>query len=314
MHDFYCSVIVPVYRGAPTLPLLADRVSAVFSARNQSYELIFVEDGGGDTSWDVIGQLSQVDPRVKGIRLRRNFGQHNAILCGIRAARGTTIVTIDDDLQNPPDEIARLLDKLEEGFDVVYGAPNNQTHGFLRNTASRVVKFSLRSSMGAANASNVSSFRAFRTSLRDAFGNYQSPTVSIDVLLTWGTSAFSSVVVRQDKRQGGQSGYSLARLVIHAFNMMTGFSTLPLQFASLTGFAFAVFGFILLAYVLIQYLIVGSAVPGFAFIASMVAIFSGVQLFAIGIIGEYLGRIHLRTMNRPPYFVHEETARRGEGL
>jgi undecaprenyl-phosphate 4-deoxy-4-formamido-L-arabinose transferase len=303
--EVYCSIVVPVYRSAPTLTVLADRIMATFVERKRSCELIFVEDCGGDASWEVIRQLAHAHRNIKGIKLRRNYGQHNAILCGIRAATGRNIVTLDDDLQNPPEEIARLLDKLEEGFDVVYGTPDVKTHGFLRDTASRITKLTLQRSMGAANASNVSAFRVFRSSLRRAFETYQSPTVNIDVLLTWATASFSSVPVRQDKREIGQSGYTLPKLVIHAFNMMTGFSTVPLQFASLTGFSFALFGVVLLAYVLIQYLIVGSAVPGFAFIASMIAIFSGVQLFAIGIIGEYLGRIHLRTMSRPPYFVDE---------
>jgi hypothetical protein len=163
----------------------------------------------------------------------------------------------------------------------------------------------LQGSMGVQVASSVSAFRAFRSPLIQAFDKYQSPTVNIDVLLSWSTASFAAVRVRQDKRAAGQSGYTLGKLVIHAFNMLTGFSTLPLQIASFAGFAFALFGFFLLTYVVGRYLAYGAAVPGFAFLASMIAIFSGVQLFAIGIIGEYLGRVHLRTMNRPPYFVDQ---------
>jgi glycosyltransferase involved in cell wall biosynthesis len=301
----YCSVVVPVYRGALTLPLLAEQVKITCASLGRSYELIFVEDCGGDDSWRVIQQLARSDPNVTGIKLRRNYGQHNALLCGIRSAQGSVIVTLDDDLQNPPSEIPKLLETLDAGVDVVYGTPADETHGFLRNLASRITKLTLQGSMGVQVASSVSAFRAFRSPLIQAFDKYQSPTVNIDVLLSWSTASFAAVRVRQDKRAAGQSGYTLGKLVIHAFNMLTGFSTLPLQIASFAGFAFALFGFFLLTYVVGRYLAYGAAVPGFAFLASMIAIFSGVQLFAIGIIGEYLGRVHLRTMNRPPYFVDQ---------
>ena len=256
---------------------------------------------------EIIQHLAAIDPRVRGIRFSRNYGQHNALLCGIRAARCNVIVTLDDDLQNPPEEIPKLLARLSEGFDVVYGAPTQEQHGFLRNQASRITKIALQSAMGADTARHVSAFRAFRTRVRDAFEGFRSPYVSIDVLLTWGTTRFSYLGVRHDPRTVGSSNYSLRKLITHALNMMTGFTTIPLQLASIAGFAFSLFGFCILGYVVIRYLIQGGTVPGFAFLASIVAIFSGVQLAALGIIGEYLARMHLRTMDRPPYLVQEST-------
>jgi undecaprenyl-phosphate 4-deoxy-4-formamido-L-arabinose transferase len=157
--------------------------------------------------------------------------------------------------------------------------------------------------MGAETARRVSAFRIFRTRLREAFHEYRGPHVSIDVLLTWGTTRFTYVIVRHEPRRLGSSNYTVWKLVNHAFTMMTGFSTLPLQLASVIGFLFTAFGLLILAYVLVNFLVVGSAVPGFAFLASIVAIFSGAQLFALGIIGEYLARIHFRTMDRPAYVV-----------
>jgi undecaprenyl-phosphate 4-deoxy-4-formamido-L-arabinose transferase len=159
--------------------------------------------------------------------------------------------------------------------------------------------------MGAPNARQVSALRVFRTRLRNAFADYRSPTVNIDVLLTWSTTSFSAVRVRHETRKVGESGYTSRKLVLHALNMMTGFSTRPLQLASLMGFAFALLGLIILTYVLIRWLLQGSTVPGFAFLASVIAIFSGSQLLALGIIGEYLARIHFRTMDRPSYLVRE---------
>ncbi|WP_295543722.1 glycosyltransferase family 2 protein [uncultured Thiohalocapsa sp.] len=299
------SFVVPVYRSAESLPELHQRLTAEFGAAPDGFELIFVEDCGGDQSWEVIQQLAAQDPRVRGFRMSRNYGQHNALLCGIRAAQGEIIVTLDDDLQHPPEEIPKLLVKLDEGYDVVYGPPEREQHGLLRDLASQITKLALEGAMGAANARQVSALRAFRTRLRDAFADYRSPTVNIDVLLTWATTRFSAVRVRHEARKFGQSGYTPRKLVRHALNMMTGFSTRPLQLASMMGFAFALFGLVILAYVLLRWLLQGSAVPGFAFLASIIAIFSGAQLMALGIMGEYLARMHLRTMERPPYLVRD---------
>jgi glycosyltransferase involved in cell wall biosynthesis len=301
------SIVVPCFRSGDNLRFLHERLLAVLEPVFSDIELIFVEDGGGDDTWLIILDIVSKDPRARGIKLARNYGQHNALLCGIRAASGELVVTMDDDLQNPPEEIPKLLKKLEEGYDVVYGSPERETHGFLRDMASRITKLALQGSMGVSSASKVSAFRAFRTRLRNSFSDYRSPTVNIEVLLTWGTTKFASVNVRQDKRLVGQSGYTLGKLIMHAINMMTGFSTLPLQVASIIGLVFAFGGFVILVYVLVQYAIFGSAVPGFSFLASIISIFSGVQLFALGIIGEYIARMHFRSMERPPYAVGEET-------
>ena len=301
------SAVVPVYRSASGLGDLHRRLSEALGALSSDYEIILVEDGGGDGSWSTIESLAKADPRVRGVAMSRNYGQHNALLCGIRMARYGLIVTLDDDLQNPPEEIAKLVDRLGDDTDVVYGTPAVEQHGFLRNQASRITKFALQAAMGAETARHVSAFRVFRTRLREAFATYRGPYVSIDVLLTWGTTRFAHVPVRHEPRTIGASNYSMRKLITHAFNMMTGFSTLPLQMASVIGFVFTAFGVLILAFVLLNYLANGSAVPGFAFLASIVAIFSGAQLFALGIIGEYLARMHFRSMDRPTYVVSETT-------
>lgn len=301
------SLVVPVFRSEETLPELYRRIVAAVEPIDADFELLLVEDGGGDGSWGVIEQLARAHSRIRGLRMARNYGQHNALLCGIRAARGEIVVTLDDDLQNPPEEIATLLDRLGDSYDVVYGKPRKEQHGFLRGQASRITKLALQNAMGAETASNVSAFRAFRTRLRDAFAEYRSPNVNIDVLLTWGTTRFIAVEVRHDERHAGVSGYTVRMLIIHALNMMTGFSTLPLQLASVVGIIFGILGFLMMTYVVGRYFIDGSSVPGFPFLASIIAIFSGVQLFALGIFGEYLARMHHRSMERPPYTVQQVT-------
>ena len=293
------SVIIPVYNSEGIMAGLVAQLARALPMLSERYEVILVNDGSHDLSWEVICQLAQDYPWVRGINLMRNYGQHNALLCGIRAAQHEVIITMDDDLQHPPGEIPKLLGKLAEGYDVVYGTPEKKQHGLWRNLASRVTKLALQSIMGVETARNVSAFRAFRTQIRDAFANYQSPSVSIDVLLGWGTTRFAAVPVRHDPRRVGGSNYTFRKLVSHALDMMTGFSTWPLRAASLVGFGFTLFGFAVLIYVLGRYLIEGGSVPGFPFLASIIAIFSGAQLFALGIIGEYLARMHFRSMGRP---------------
>jgi len=305
------SVVVPVYNGSESLPELADRLERVLESRQGGFELIMVDDGSSDRSWETIEKLSSEREWVKGFSLMRNYGQHNALLCGIRAAGYSVTVTIDDDLQNPPEEIPALLRELSPGTDVVYGTPEHEKHTLWRVVASALTKLVLKKSMGVETASNVSAFRAFRTGIREAFSSYGGPFVSLDVLLTWGSTRFRAVPVAHSPRKYGASNYTFRMLITHALNMMTGFSTLPLEVASVLGFAFTVFGILVFLYVLGRLVIEGGSVPGFPFLASIIAIFSGVQLFSLGIIGEYLARVHFRTMDKPPYTVRTTTESEG---
>lgn len=316
-RDYPISIVIPAYNSAPILPELAERIESVLTqawTRAADSEVIIVNDGSKDGTWEAICALAQGNGRIRGVNMMRNYGQHNALLCGIRMAKHPVIVTMDDDLQHPPEEISKLLDKLDEGYDVVYGTPQREQHGLWRDVASRATKMALQSSMGAETARSVSAFRAFRTKVRNAFTQYNSPFVSIDVLLTWGTTRFSHVSVRHDPRTVGVSNYTFGKLIRHAVNMATGFSTLPLQLASLVGFTFTIFGLIMLIYVVVRYFLEGGSVPGFPFLASTIAIFSGAQLFALGIIGEYLARMHFRMMEKPTYTVRETTEDQGPGI
>jgi len=301
------SVLIPVYRSEATLPPLIKRLAATLSAMQADYEVILINDGSPDRSWEIICSLAKEHPFIQGINLTRNFGQHNALLCGIRAARKDIILTIDADLQNPPEEIPKLIDKLDEGYDIVYGVPQKKQHGPMRLMASWMVRITLKSALYVESAFQGSSFRAFRTQIREAFDNFQGPSVSLDVLLTWGSTRLCSIPVKHEARPAGESSYSFIKLFAHCLDVMTGFSTMPLQLASLIGFFFTLFGVGVFVYVVGRYLILGYSVPGFPFLASIIAIFAGAQLFALGIIGAYLARIHFRIMNRPTYVVRSTT-------
>ena len=301
------SVVVPVYNSAAILPELVKRLEPILRSLERPFELILVNDGSRDGSWQVIQQLAASHSWVRGICMMRNYGQHNALLAGIRAATYDKLMTMDDDLQHPPEELPKLLAALTDDFDVVYAPPETEQHGLLRDLASVATKIALSSAMGAGSARQVSAWRIFRTQVRDAFAQCHAPLVSIDVLLTWGTTRFGACPLRHDPRTIGKSNYTFGKLVRHAFNMMTGFSVLPLQLASIIGFVFFLFGVGVLAYVLLMVVWKGSSVAGFPFLASIIAIFSGAQLFALGIIGEYLARMHFRIMEKPSYVIRQTT-------
>lgn len=300
------SVVVPVYNNAPGLPALLERLQRTLESLAVPFEVILVNDGSADDSWDVILRARRERPWLRGIHLMRNYGQHNALLCGIRQARFPITVTLDDDLQNPPEEIPKLLDKLAQGYDLVYGTPSNPRHGHPFLIASYLLKLGLAVAVGAKSARIVSPLRAFRTQLRQAFADVRVPRPIIDIMFTWVTSRIGSVPVRHEERREGKTVYTFARRVVQALDLVTGFSTVPLKIASLIGFAFTLFGILVLVYVIVQYLLFGG-IPGWPFLASTIAIFSGAQLFALGVVGEYLSRVFERIMELPSYAIRETT-------
>ncbi len=303
------SIIIPVFNSADNLKKLNKKLVNISNNLFQEYEIIYVDDGSYDNSVEILKEIIKINQKVKLITLSKNYGQHNALLCGLRSANYEIVITLDDDLQNPPEEIPKLIEKLSDGFDVVYGYPKRERHGLFRNLASIVTKLALKTAMGIDNAKYVSSFRAFKTNLRDSFEQYKGSFVSVDVLLSWGTSSFTAVPVNHDLRKIGKSNYTFNKLVQHALNMLTGFSILPLQIASVMGFLSSFFGLGVLIYVLMRFILQGSPVPGFPFLASIITIFSGAQLLAIGIIGEYLARQHFRLLDKPQYFVKEDDSK-----
>ena len=296
------SVVIPVYNSEATLDELATRLQTALSDLAPKYEVILVNDGSRDGSWQAITRLCEEHAWLQGINLMRNFGQHNALLCGVRAANHNIIITMDDDLQHPPEEIHKLVDHLETGCAVVYGIPDKLPQSIWRNFFSRLIKRVLAFVMGVPGLRDIGAFRAFRSDLQRAFSTYSSPHVILDVLLSWGTTSFGYVTIHEDVRKVGKSNYTLIKLVTTAIFVLTSFSTAPLRIASLIGFVMMLFGLALFIYVIASYLALGS-LPGFPFLASTISLFSGAQLFALGIIGEYLGRIFDRSMERPQYVI-----------
>ncbi|GIH75754.1 glycosyl transferase [Planobispora longispora] len=301
-------MVIPCYRSGRTLPALTARLVSVLRDMSVPHEVILVVDGSPDDTWEVAAALARQVGAVRAIRLSRNYGQHNALVAGIREARFDVVVTMDDDLQHPPEQIPLLLSALEgDRLDLVYGLPHEEEHGFVRSLASRTVKTGMSCVLGIRNAQKISAFRAFRTCLRDGFRELSGPHASVDVALSWSTTKVGAVRVHMNEREHGGSNYTLRTLVRHTANMLLGYSTAPLRIASYLGFVTGAIGLVLGGVVLWRFATGDTTVAGFTTVASMVAIFSSAQLISIGVLGEYIGRIHGGGLGRPTYVVRERT-------
>lgn len=296
------SIVIPVFNSCKILPELVTRIQQV---PVEEYELILVDDGNGPETWRTITALA--NSNVKGIRLGRNFGQHAALLAGVREARFPIIATLDDDLQNPPEELINLLRLLTDDIDVVYGVPKYIQQSAWRSFASTAAKLFMKRTIGFTHAVDISSFRVFKTRLRDDFALNLGPGVSIDALLSWSTDRFAMVKVDHNARKSGKSNYNLRKLLNFMIDTVTGYSTIPLRVATWLGMLTSGFSLVVLCWVLGRPFVTGESVSGFPFLATTIAIFSGVQLTVIGVIGQYIGRMHFRVMNKPTYSIAERT-------
>jgi glycosyltransferase involved in cell wall biosynthesis len=297
------SIVVPVYNSEPTLGPLMNRLTKVLAAITHRYEIILLDDGSRDGSWESIRSLQIADKgHVVAVQLMRNYGQHNTLMCGLGLARGDYVVTMDDDLQNPPEEIPKLLAHIKEhGLDLVYGCPNTRNHAAWRNVGSRIVWNFYRTVF--RNPVTPTPFRVMRRQLAQSVMFYDLNFTYLDGLLAWCTSRIAGVEVEHHPRTQGNSGYSLSKLLSLALNLYTNFSLIPLQIVSGLGVVTATSGFLIGIYYLIQYLASSIVVPGFASTIIAILILGGAQLLALGVIGEYLGRLHLNVNRKPQYVI-----------
>lgn len=298
------SVVVPVYNGSETIAELVERLGAVLSSAALAYEVILVDDGSTDGSWHIAQNLAQSGPHVRGLRLGRNYGQENAVLAGIRSANYPLTVTLDDDLQNRPEDIPQLLAALDDNTDLVYGVAENPGS---RSVSKRIGKWVVRHAAGDDTdaGSGESTFRLFRTRLRDASAKYEGPYTSVDVLLAWATGKIRRATVQRDPRRHGKSGYTFAMLCSFAVSIVTGFGISPLVWLGLLGVAVMLVGGLALAFSLV-WSVTHGAIHSIWILFSFISVVSGLNLFAVGALGQYVGRVHFNAMRRPSYTVVEE--------
>ncbi len=295
------SVVIPVYGAERTLEELVARLVTVLDELALHYEIVFIDDGSRDQSWSVLVALQKkYTDRIVAIQLMKNSGQHNAIMCGLRQTRGQYVLTMDDDLQHPPEEIPKMLQGLKQsGLDLVYGKYRSKQHSSHRNLGSSVVNTFYRVVFG--NRVVVTSFRLMTRSLVQGICVYDLNFTFVDGLLAWNTDRIGAVEVEHNARQEGRSGYSFRKLLTLALNLFTNFSLMPLQLVSLLGLAASVAGFLGGAYYLIQYFFSKIMVPGYASVIVAILVLGGLQLLSLGVIGEYLGRVHLNINRRPQF-------------
>lgn len=295
------SVIVPVYGSQDSLRPLAQRLMGTLGAEDLEYEVIFINDDSPDDSWSVLqGIHADYSDRVTIIQLTRNFGQHNAVMCGFRHSSGAVVVTMDDDLQHPPEEIPNLLSTLhEEELDVVYGRYAEKKHAGWRNMGSNMLNLVFRRVFGVSI--RFTSLRAIRREIAEAALDYDLNFAFIDGLLAWNTTRIGEIVVPHAERMDGKSGYSLSKLMLLSVNMLTNFSLFPLRAATLLGLVTSVGGLVVGLYYLLRSIAGDIEVPGYASLITAILFIGGAQLLAIGVIGEYLGRVHLNVNRKPQY-------------
>lgn len=301
------SVVIPCYKtGARAGILVSEITDALTSYSRNDFEIIMVVDGSPDDTWLKVSELARINSTVRGINLMRNYGQHSALLAGIRAAKGDVIVTIDDDLQHSPKEIPKLIENLSDEIDIVYGVSLVEEHLFFRNLLSRTYKKLIGMLLRAEGAEIAGAFRAFKKEVVPVFDGNDDLYAPLDVMLSWFSSKSIGVPVNMSKRQDGVSNYTARSLIRHAANAITGYSIAPLRLVSLLGLITFGISLIIALIVLVNYLMGRIEVAGFPTIAILLSMFAGVQLLSLGIIGEYLGRLHMRSMGRPRYVVRDE--------
>jgi len=293
--------VIPVYNNSGTVRELYRRLSAVLGQNGMEWDVIFVNDGSKDESWKVLTGMQQEMGNVRVIDLGRNFGQHNATVCGLKYSRGDYIVTMDADLQHPAEEIPKLIHKIEEGYEVVYGVYERKMHSFVRNRMSNLVYAISKRAMNIEH--NLSSFRIMKREIADSISRSANYDIILDIIIGWVTDKIGYTAVTH--QASGQTSYSLFKLITLGFDFLFNFTVLPLRIASISGALISTFGLVLGVYFVIQRVTGTTDVSGFTAIIVSVLFFSGLILISIGVIGEYLARIYLKLNSKPQYVVKE---------
>jgi len=302
------SFVIPVYNSEKTVGLVVERICAMVGALETAYdfEIILVNDGSKDDSYEVCRQLVRQNEHVKALDFSKNFGQANAIMAGLRQVTGDFVVCLDDDLQTPPEEVPQMLQKLILGkYDLVYGHYANKKHNFFRNFGTRVNAFMQTVMLGKPKHIATSSFFVARSFVVREVAKYDKPFPYIPGLFLQVTRNVGNIVVRHDTRKVGKSGYTIKKLLLLWLNGFTNFSVKPLRWATILGSLFAFVALVLMLFVLIRSITVPSSVAGWSSTIISVLFLGGVQLLSIGLLGEYIGRIYLSINKTPQYVVKE---------
>ena len=299
------SVVIPVFNEELVLHEFYPRLKKEAENWGKSYELLFVDDGSTDNSFELLCKWKKNDSNIRVIKFTRNFGQQAAVLAGFRQSRGDIVVQIDSDLQNPPEEIKRLLGAFTDEVDLVVTIPRKRRDSSLRILGSKVLHSLAQVLFGNRFKLNLSSFRAMRRSVIEKIDQCQDRSRYMAVLMSWMAVPTVHVEVDHHLRKTGQTKYGVLPLLRLTWDLITGYSNFPLRLVTYLGLLGASLGFSIMMFLLYQRLVAGILIEGFVVLSAVFSFFAGVQLLSIGFLGEYLGRVHLKIQNRPEYIVHK---------
>ena len=309
------SIVIPVYNSTQSVIELCDRLVAVFEHLRETFEIILVDDTSpNEETWPALVSLSNRDSRIRSIQLMMNSGQHNATICGLRATRGQFILMMDDDLQHRPEEIPKLIAKMQEapGFDAVMGLPKLKAHNSFRNKGSLWVNRVLGLALDKPKDITLTSFRLINRELCDAILTYRGHIITLGSLICMYTRNIANVEIEHAERKYDKSGYSLVKLVGLALSNIFNFSSLPLVAISWIGFFLSILAIIYAGYILYLKLTGQIGQAGFSTIAILVSLYSGIILFSVGILGQYILRILRTTTSHQQYVVRHDQNKAGD--
>lgn len=307
------SFVIPCYNSERTIEDVIKEIETTIREKGtDDYEIVLVNDCSKDGVWEKIKGISKQNPKIKGLCFSKNFGQHAALMAGYRKAAGDIVVSLDDDGQTPAEEVYSLIDKMEEGYDVVYASYAHKKHSAVRNIGTKLNNFMCEVLLGKPKKLMITSFFAAKKYVVDEIVKYENSYTYVPGLVLRTTRNIGSVPVCHREREVGSSGYSFAKLIALWVNGFTAFSVTPLRISMFMGMGSAVIGFIYLIYVIVNKFINPSVPLGWSSTTAIMLLLGGMILFVLGMIGEYLGRVYISLNNAPQYVVKEETGDKDE--
>ena len=306
MNNLNISVVIPVYNSEKSLAVLIDEIIIKLKKKHDKYEIILIDDASTDKSWNIIKDCCAKNNFIKAIQLRKNSGQHNAIFAGLKYSLGNFIVTMDDDGQNSPDDIDLLVDEVKKGFDVAYGNYKIKKHNIFRRFGSYLNNLIASFLFNKPKNIVLTSFRAFHSSIKNEILKSRSHTIYLDGLIFSITKSISNVYVDHKERKHGDSNYTFFKLLGLWSQMATGFSILPLRISSILGIVFSILSFLVSIWIIFLRPMSSELPVGWTSLIVVVIFFGGIQLLALGLIGEYIGRSYL-TINKTIQYSEKNT-------
>ena len=300
------SIVSPVYRAEKILPILVSEINLVMERIGEDYEIILVDDRSPDNSWEVMKVLSSQNPKIKSIRLSRNFGQHSAIFAGLTRTKGDWVVVMDCDMQDQPKEIAKLYKKALEGYDIVLGQRENRKDKFLKKLSSKLFYKVFNYLSGGHFNNEIGNFGIYKKKVIDSILNINDYIKFFPLFINWVGFKSTSIPIEHSSREEGKSSYSISRLLKLAFNVIISFSDKPLRLFINFGLGISILSFILGVYYLYLAITHRITQPGFSSLILSIWFLSGIIISCIGIVGVYLGKTFDQTKNRPTFIIDEE--------